>query len=120
MTLTQTALDREMLLVPVPTGAPAGVDPTPAAGDPRHEGVTTDTRPASASASRMVARSALIVLAVVSIGMVLQLTVISHLEERSSQVGLLNTFRISWPSGPHPSGPWAPTTTCCPWARRSP
>ena len=98
MTLTETALDREMLLVPVPAVPPAtagrDVAARPPAGDATRSGSTT----------RTVARSALVVLAVVTLGMVLQLTVISHLEYRSAQVSLLNRFRTQLALGTAPLG----------------
>jgi LPXTG-site transpeptidase (sortase) family protein len=62
----------------------------------------------SRSAIRSVARGALVVLAVLSIGMVIQLVVVSRLEYRSSQVALLNTFRTQLALGTAPLGPIGP------------
>jgi sortase A len=102
VTLTQTAMERELLLVPVPdpTAAPA-VAPDP---DGDRESSGTDTGRNRWTTVALV-RSSLIVLAVVSLGMVLQLTVISRLEYRAAQVSLQNTFRSEVALGTAPLGP---------------
>jgi len=102
VTLTQTAMDRELLLVPVPVGPSAGTERAVVGAA---EDTSTGAAQSGRSAFRMVARSALIVLAVVSVGMVLQLTVISRLEERASQVSLLNSMRSQLALGTAPLGP---------------
>lgn len=107
MTLTQTALDREMLLVPV-----AGPRPGPETGedaDPDRP-VAAAVADAQSTAAGLpvtvrVLRSALIVLAVLAVGLVAQIVVISRLEYRSAQVSLLNTFRSEVALGTAPKGP---------------
>ncbi len=101
MTLTQTAIDRELLLVPAPTPRNAGTDgreePTRPDADPGRVPARASVRP--------IARAALIVLAVLSIGIVVQLAVLSPLEYRSAQVSLLNSFRTQVALGTAPLGP---------------
>jgi sortase A len=106
--LTQTALEREMLLVPAPgtgatdervrtsTGTASGTDPTSAALDP-----TTQTR----WGIRKVAQLGLAVLAVLAIGVFVQIALLSHLEYRSSQVTSLNAYRTQLALGTAPIGP---------------
>ena len=53
----------------------------------------------------LVMRAALLVLAVVSIGMVVQLAYVSRLEHRSAQVNLYNQFRTELALGTGPLGP---------------
>lgn len=107
MTLTQTALDREMLLVPVP-----GPKPGPETGleaDPDRP-VTAPVADARSTAARLpvtvrIIRAALILLAVLAVGLVAQIALISRLEYRSAQVSLLNTFRSEVALGTAPKGP---------------
>ena len=105
MTLTQTAIDRELLLVPAPDVADVGPGepyPAPPVGGPVPDPATPG------GAVRSVLRAALVVLAVVSVGMVVQLAVISPLEYRASQVSLLNSFRTEVALGTAPLGPVGP------------
>ena len=111
MALAQTALDREMLLVPVPppgtrtpregagTVVPAG--PAAAAAD---AAPTTTTGTVHWGPARII-QVGLAVLAVLTIGMVLQLAVIGRLQYRSAQVGALNSFRTHLALGTAPLGP---------------
>ena len=111
MALAQTALDREMLLVPVPppgtrtpregagTVVPAG--PSAAAAD---AAPTTTTGTVHWGPARII-QVGLAVLAVLTIGMVLQLAVIGRLQYRSAQVGALNSFRTHLALGTAPLGP---------------
>jgi len=105
VTLTQTAIDRELLLVPAPDVADVGPGepyPAPPVGGPVPDPATPG------GAVRSVLRAALVVLAVVSVGMVVQLAVISPLEYRASQVSLLNSFRTEVALGTAPLGPVGP------------
>jgi sortase A len=109
VTVIQTALEREMLLVPVPDVGrpmPAPGRPRPVPSLPRSS--SEDTTPAVAvptSSSAFVVRSALIVLAVLAIGLVLQFTWVSGLEQHSAQVSLFNQFRTELALGTAPTGP---------------
>jgi hypothetical protein len=103
--VTQTAIDREMLLVPVAVGRTSDLGSALPVDAARATGPSGPDADAPGSATRMVARSALVVLAVVSIGMVLQLTVVSGLEYRASQVSLFNAFRTQLALGTAPLGP---------------
>ncbi len=112
MVVIQTALDREMLLVPVPlpgvgtaregagtvvSAAPADVAIAPTGG------VEAATRTSWGPAR--IAQVALAVLAVLSIGMVAQLVLIGRLQYRSAQVTSLNKFRTELALGTAPLGP---------------
>jgi hypothetical protein len=106
VTLTQTAIDRELLLVAAtddPVAAPDGTEGAvqPDAGEP--EPATTGR-----ADLRSIVRSGLVVLAVLSLGIVVQLAVLSPLEYRSAQVSLLNTFRTQLALGTAPLGPVGP------------
>ncbi len=57
------------------------------------------------SSAAFVARTSLIVLAVLAIGLVLQLTWVSGLEQHSAQVSLFNQFRSELALGTAPTGP---------------
>lgn len=112
MVLTQTALDREMLLVPVPppgagTTDERARDHTSPAGAAGVE--TARTVPATAAGAQwgtaQVAQLSLAVLAVLAIGVVVQIALLSQLEYRSSQVSSLNTFRTQLALGTGPIGP---------------
>ena len=109
-TLTETALDREMLLVALPDTQSVtdgnGYDPNEAprlqaefdATGHLGEAATTSRWPA-------VVRFGLIVVALVSIGMVVQLAFVSGIEHRSAQVSLYNRFRTELALGTAPLGP---------------
>ncbi len=113
MTLAQSALDREMLLVAVPDVAPdgagAGYDPGEAQ---RLQQVFDETghlgRVATSGRWATVVRFALVVVALASIGMVVQLAYVSRLEHRSAQVSLYNKFRTQLALGTGPLGPRGP------------
>jgi sortase A len=131
MTVTHTALEREMLLVPapgaVPDGRPGEVDaPGPVDADHSPEARTQARRLQAefdatgqlsggrrAWAGQVVAtrrwavavRAVLAVVALVSIGMVVQLAYVSRLEHRSAQVNLYNRFRTELALGTAPLGP---------------
>jgi LPXTG-site transpeptidase (sortase) family protein len=132
MTLTHTALEREMILVPTPptptTGAPdspripdgsVGLDSSDHSEQARRLQAEFDAtgrlsrsghRPPSGKVIgtrkwALVMRAALLVLAVVSIGMVVQLAYVSRLEHRSAQVNLYNQFRTELAQGTGPLGP---------------
>lgn len=110
MVLTETALDRELLLVPVPT---PGVD---AEGQRVRSGGGPVTDPGSAPSglpvdtgtrwgALQVARAGLAVLAVLAIGLVVQIAVLSRLEYRATQVASLNALRTQVALGTAPIGP---------------
>jgi sortase A len=110
--LTQTALERELLLVPVPPpGAGAtderarkqtSVDPAVDAASAPEEATATAWGPGR------VAQVGLAVLAVLAIGVVVQIALLSRLEYRSSQVSSLNAFRTQLALGTAPIGPVGP------------
>jgi sortase A len=108
MVLAQSALDRELLLVPVPPPGAATVDervPGPTTADAT---ATATTRPAPVDrrwGPARIAQVALAVLAVLALGVVLQIAVISRMEYRSAQVGALNAFRTQLALGTAPTGP---------------
>ena len=111
MTLTETALDREMLLVALPDTAVRvtdgnGYDPNEA---PRLQAEFDATghlgEAATTSRWPSVVRFGLIVVALVSIGMVVQLAFVSGIEHRSAQVSLYNRFRTELALGTAPLGP---------------
>ncbi len=110
MVLTQTALDREMLLVPVP---PSGAGTTDARVAERDGGATAATAAASGAPGttnaswgvRQISQLALAVLAILAIGVFIQIALFSHLEYRSSQVASLNSFRTQLALGTAPIGP---------------
>jgi sortase A len=115
VTATQTALDREMLLVPVPAPG-AGTTAERAPGRGATEGAVAPVAAAlpdgAAEATSWgvarVAQAGLAVLAVVAIGIVVQIALLSHLEYRSSQVASLNSFRTQLAFGTAPLGPVGP------------
>ncbi len=111
MAVAQTALDREMLLVPVPPPgagtAREGVG-TVVPTAPTAEAVDTPPRVAAAAVGwgpTRIIQVALAVLAILSIGMVVQLAVIGRLQYRSAQVRALNSFRTQLALGTAPLGP---------------
>ena len=109
-TLTETALDREMLLVALPDTESVtdgnGYDPNEA---PRLQAEFDATghlgEAATTSRWPSVVRFGLIVVALVSIGMVVQLAFVSGIEHRSAQVSLYNRFRTELALGTAPLGP---------------
>ena len=107
MTLTRTALDREMLLVPVP-GAVLDV---PDVGDKatqlqqEFEATGHLAQPPPARPKVLVVRFALMIVALLCIGTVVQLAWVSGLQHRSSQVSLYNRFRTELALGTAPIGP---------------
>jgi LPXTG-site transpeptidase (sortase) family protein len=119
MTLTQPARQRASLLVAVEAEADdrrnAALLPHGANGNSNgpavaHEGpapsVTHDSL--ANAAWFVVVRSALLVLALVALGLVFQLTVVSGLQHRASQVALFNRFRTELSLGTAPRGPVGP------------
>ncbi len=113
MTVTQTALEREMLLVPAPE---AVLDAPQPAHDPEEaprlqREFDATGHLAGASPVRTRSRAVLavfVVVAVVSIGLVVQLAYVSRLQHRSAQVGLYNRFRTELALGTAPLGPRGP------------
>jgi LPXTG-site transpeptidase (sortase) family protein len=117
VTLTQTAMEREMLLVPVPlTGGPGPIPVPGGTEEPPREAVPVpggEPQPSMSGARVAVptssvaflVRSALIVLAALAIGMVVQFTWISGLEQHSAQVSLFNQLRSELALGTGPVGP---------------
>ncbi len=110
MTLAQSTLERETLLVavpdPAPDGAATGHDPAEAL---RLQRIFDETghlgKTVTISRSATVVRFALVVVALASIGMVVQLAYVSRLEHRSAQVSLYNQFRTELALGTAPLGP---------------
>ncbi|MGO8870972.1 MAG: sortase [Acidimicrobiales bacterium] len=129
MTATETAYDRELLLVPVPDGTviedwrapdtvppeveeappePPGGDQLPPTGgheDGEGRPPIHVLAPLPTDSTAYLVRSALIVLALLAFGLILQLTWISGLEHRSAQVSLFNRFRTELALGTAPTGP---------------
>jgi sortase A len=116
MTLTRTALEREMLLVAVPD-AEAGEagskhDPQEALRlQERFDHTGHLGRAPKTHRSATVVRVVLAVVALVSIGMVVQLALVSKLEHRSAQASLYNQFRTEVALGTGPLGPRGPHHT---------
>jgi sortase A len=130
VTLTQTAIERELLLVPVPATPDVITEPDdwvgdadgesepgqPDSGGPRPERQRSrrrkgdnrraGTRSVRATSGRWrVAQLALATVAVVLIGLVAELTVLGGLEHRSTQITLFNQFRSDLALGTAPVGP---------------
>jgi len=124
MTLTHTALEREMLLVPTPPTTDGAESPGvtgdsdrsdqarqlqaefDATGHLSRNGYRPPSGPVVGTRRwALVMRAILLVLAVVSIGMVVQLAYVSRLEHRSAQVNLYNRFRTELALGTGPLGP---------------
>jgi hypothetical protein len=107
VTAVQTALDRQTLLVPVPqiiederpVPEVREILRPPDGGAPAGQDHPSSTYPVVAQA-----HSALIVLAVLSIGLVVQLAWISNWVHRSAQVSLFNRFRTELALGTGPIG----------------
>jgi len=113
MAVTQTALDREMLLVPVQAPGAATTDGR-VLGDLPTSGYAGDrtvaTSPDGAVGTTRwgparIAQSGLAVLAVLAVGVVAQIALLSRLEYRSSQVSSFNSFRTHLALGTAPLGP---------------
>jgi hypothetical protein len=104
VTITQTALERELLLVPAPESAVS--EPRPPAGGeaPRQEEEESqgseDPIPTGAVADQV--RSALIMVAILTIGLVVQLALVSTLVHRSAQISMFNQFRTELALGTAP------------------
>ena len=98
MVLIQSALDRELLLVPVPPpGATTGegrVATPVAAGATATAATVAD---GTWWGPARIAQVALAVLAILAIGIVVQIALLSRLEYRSAQVASLNSFRTVQP-----------------------
>ena len=94
MVLTQTALERELLLVPVPPPGAGTTDERARLQTSAEPAVDTASTHDEATATRWgpgrVAQVGLAVLAVLAIGVVVQIALLSRLEYRSSQVSSLN------------------------------
>lgn len=108
--MPQSALDRELLLVPVPAPgtigllrAPVEREPTGTSGGRRHHRPGRSS--ASADSPAFIVRSALVMVAVLATALVLQLAWISGLEHRSAQTSLFNQFRTELALGTAPIGP---------------
>ncbi len=114
MTATQTALEREMLLVPTP-GSPgeqsAVGHPDEAARLQEQFDATGHLGTAPAEPTKRpkmplhIVRAALAILAAVSIGLVIQLAYVSRLQHHSAQVDLYNRLRPELALGTAPTGP---------------
>ena len=106
MTITQTALERELLLVPAPESALAD-SWSPAGGEtPGHEQEDSHG-PAEAMGATTAAyqvRSALIMVAILTVGLVVQLTLVDTLVHRSAQISMFNQFRTQLALGTAPLG----------------
>lgn len=116
-TPTQTALDRQMLLVPV-AGAEAPRTSVPDAElaaqlqekFEREGRLGPPPEPEKRRRSLLpIVRGVLVVLAALSLGLVVQLTLVSSLEHHSAQVGLYNQFRRELALGTAPIGPCGQT-----------
>ncbi len=110
MTFMQSPLEPGLHLVAVPNTAldGSGRDDAPEEASMLEKTVDASGRPRPAVAtSRWAAplRHALVVVALVSIGMVVQLAYVSRLEHRSAQVSLYNQFRTELALGTAPLGP---------------
>lgn len=109
MTVTQTALEREMLLDPAPEGVqPKANGKAPDEALRLQEQFDTQGHLADPPPSRtglLVVGTVLLVVAVMSIGLVVQLAYVSRLQHRSAQVSLYNQFRTELALGTGPLGP---------------
>ena len=110
MTITRTALDREMLLVPAPEVAlevPGDTQVRAQATQLQQEFDATGhlAEPPPARPKVLVVRLALMIVALLCIGTVVQLGWVSGLQHRSSQVSLYNQFRTELALGTAPIGP---------------
>jgi sortase A len=138
VTLTQTAVERERLLVPVAPRPDIATDPEPESGDHRPEGETplrgqggpsdgeagdpshsshsgrrsrqNRRRPGGAPSRQAgpwlrAVQVGLAVVAIVLLGLVAELTLVSGFEHRAAQVNLFNRFRSELALGTAPLGP---------------
>jgi sortase A len=109
MTVTQTHLERELLLVPVPDAVldpVAGPDPDEVTRLQEQFDATGHLGAVPSSRARLhLVRTALVLVAVVSIGLVVQLAYVSRLQHHSAQVSLYNRFRGELALGTAPIGP---------------
>jgi sortase A len=103
LTLTETALDREMLLVPAPPGAGTTVSALDLERPPH---LQDDVPPVPERTHPIVqqVRSALFMMAILAIGLVIQLTWVSNWLHRSAQDSLYNQFRSELALGTAPLG----------------
>jgi sortase A len=108
--LTQSADERELLLVPVPSPGGGTTDERartvvdiPVGTESARAGEATE--PDTLWSPTKVAQLGLAVLAILAIGVVIQIAVLSRLEYRSSQVASLNAFRTQLALGTAPIGP---------------
>ncbi len=107
--MPQSALDRELLLVPVPAPGSVALQPVPAApvsvdsSGGRHAG--RDQHAQRTDSVAFVVRSALLMTAILTVALVAQLALISGLEHRSAQTALFNQFRTELALGTAPTGP---------------
>ena len=112
MVLTETALERELLLVPVPPPGAGTTDERArlqTSAEPAVGAVSShDEATATPWGPGRVAQVGLAVLAVLAIGVVVQIALLSRLEYRSSQVSSLNAFRTQLALGTAPIGPVGP------------
>jgi sortase A len=122
MTATQTALEREMLLVPTPgTQADSATEAGPEEAARLQEQfdatghLGTESPPPSAPPRPPLhlVRAALVILAALSIGLVLQLAFVSRLQNHAAQVDLYNRLRPELALGTAPIGPCGAASTGC-------
>jgi len=125
MSFTQSSTEREQLLVPVALPSAPETD--------REAPSVTETEPSEKSGKKKArdgdqdlalghpvlfqTRSALIMVAILSLGLVVQLAWVSNWVHRSSQVSLFNRFRTELALG---TGPVGPKTAPLPTARKRP
>ncbi len=107
MSVTQTAEDRLALLEPAPgddgpESSAVAADGTSRAGEEPEEGPAPGT---TKGAVRTTAQLALVMVALLAIGLVVQILIVSPVLYRSSQTSLLNTFRTELALGTAPIGP---------------
>ena len=107
MTLTETALDREMLLVPAPLGAGTEVSALELEREllpPEDRAPAGEALPGPPHPLVSQVRSALVMVALLAIGLVIQLTWVSGWVHRSAQTSLYNQFRTELALGTAPLG----------------
>jgi sortase A len=111
LTLTETALDREMLLVPAPLGAGTEVSALELEREllpPEDRAPVGEVRPGAPHPLVSQVRSALVMVALLTIGLVFQLTWVSGWVHRSAQNSMYNQFRSELALGTAPLGPRHP------------
>jgi sortase A len=107
LTLTETALDREMLLVPAPLGAGTEVSALELEREllpPEDRAPAGEALPGPPHPLVSQVRSALVMVALLAIGLVIQLTWVSGWVHRSAQSSLYNQFRTELALGTAPLG----------------